>query len=248
VLDAVSDSRFFREHVYVHGALRMVVTMLDLVLIGVMLLSALLAMVRGVTREVLSIASWLAAALAALFLYKKIAPVLEPHVHSEFLSQVIAAGGVFLITLILVSYITARISDFVLDSNIGVLDRTLGFVFGAARGLLLVVIAFMFFTWFVPDETKQPDWVKNAKSKPLLEVTAEQVLAFLPADPAAAVDQIKQNAPAAATGAGAGSPSAPASAPRPASPQPQTGYDKNERRELKQLLEQGTPVQNAPTR
>ena len=52
----------------------------------------------------------------------------------------------FIGTLIVVSVITVRISDMILDSRIGALDRTLGFLFGLARGLLIVVVAFLFFS------------------------------------------------------------------------------------------------------
>ena len=61
------------------------------------------------------------------------------------------------------SIITVRISDMILDSRIGALDRTLGFLFGLGRGLIIVVVAFMFFAWLVP-AAKQPDGVRNAKS------------------------------------------------------------------------------------
>ncbi len=51
----------------------------------------------------------------------------------------------FIGTLIVVSIITVRISDMILDSRIGALDRNLGFLFGLARGLLIIVVAFLFF-------------------------------------------------------------------------------------------------------
>ena len=60
--------------------------------------------------------------------------------------------------------------------------RSLGFVFGAVRGLLLCVIAFIFFSWLVPEKT-QPEWVKNARMKPLLQATGDQLMAVLPDDP-----------------------------------------------------------------
>ena len=60
-----------------------------------------------------------------------------------------SAAVIFLITLIVVSYITMRIADFIIDSRVGALDRTLGFVFGAARGILLLVVALLFFNWLV---------------------------------------------------------------------------------------------------
>ena len=56
----------------------------------------------------------------------------------------------------------------VLDSRVGALDRTLGFLFGLARGLVIVVVAFLFFAWLVPDRS-QPEWVKNAKSLVVLQ-------------------------------------------------------------------------------
>ena len=67
-------------------------------------------------------------------------------------------GGIFLGTLLIVSIITVRFSDMVLDSRVGALDRTLGFLFGLGRGLIIVVVAFLFFAWLVPPRT-QPAWV-----------------------------------------------------------------------------------------
>ena len=71
-------------------------------------------------------------------------------------------------TLLVVSLITMRISDFVLDSRAGPLDRTLGFVFGAARGLILVMIAVLFLNFFIAPD-RQPEWIAMAKSKPWLD-------------------------------------------------------------------------------
>ena len=90
-------------------------------------------------------------------------------------------GGVFLITLLIVSIITVRISDMILDSRIGALDRTLGFLFGLGRGLIIVVVAFLFFAWLVP-AAKQPDGVRNAKSLEVLNKTGDWLQALLPQD------------------------------------------------------------------
>lgn len=160
----------------------MPVTLLDLIVIGVILISALLAMVRGFTREVLSIAAWVAAALAAFFLHPHLLPFLKPYIQKEIFAQLAAGGIVFLVTLVIVSFITIRISDMILDSRIGAIDRTLGFLFGGARGLLLAVVAFMFFSWLVP-ETAQPVWVKDAKSKDILTAGGKWLMTLLPNDP-----------------------------------------------------------------
>jgi uncharacterized membrane protein required for colicin V production len=85
----------------------------------------------------------------------------------------------FLGTLLVVTVLTVRISDMVLDSRVGALDRTLGFLFGLARGLLIVVVAYTFFDWLVPDRGK-PGWILHAKSKVVLSSTGDWLKEQLP--------------------------------------------------------------------
>ena len=129
----------------------MPITLLDIILIGVMLISALLAMIRGFMREVLSIAAWAIAAVVTLYAYTKLLPLAKTYFNNDMVAYAVVIGGTFLGTLLVVSVITVRFSDMVLDSRVGALDRTLGFLFGLARGLIIVVVAFLFFAWLVPD-------------------------------------------------------------------------------------------------
>jgi membrane protein required for colicin V production len=154
---------------------------LDLGLIIIVLVSALLSLVRGFTREVLAIGSWAAAAAAAYFFYPNLVPYVSPYIHKEPLPAVISAAVIFFVALIVVSILTVRISDAILDSKVGALDRSLGFVFGAVRGFLLGVVAFAIFNWLVA-EKQQPEWVKEAKTRPILMQTADHVIALLPDD------------------------------------------------------------------
>ncbi len=204
----------------------MPITLLDGILLAIMLISGVLAMIRGFVREVLSIASWVAAAVAAYFFYGSLKPFVLQHVANDTLATAIAAGAVFLVTLILVSYITMRISDFVLDSRIGALDRTLGFVFGAARGFLLVVVALLFFNWFVP-EPRQPNWIIDAKSRHLLVTSGQNLVSALPDDPERAImDQIRQQGGADGSATGTAS-------------DEEARYSPSERRGLDQLTASG---------
>jgi membrane protein required for colicin V production len=100
----------------------------------------------------------------------------------------VTVAGIFFVTLIVVSLVTMRISDFVLDSRAGPLDRTLGFVFGAARGLILVVIAVLFLNFFIAEE-RQPEWIAMAKSKPWLDSLGNDLMNRLPDDPEAEIMQ-----------------------------------------------------------
>ena len=160
----------------------MPITILDIVLLGVMLVSALLAMIRGFMREILSIAAWVIAAGATLYAYAKLLPYAKTYFNNDVVAAAAVIGGTFLGTLIIVSVITVRFSDMVLDSRVGALDRTLGFLFGLGRGLIIVVVAFLFFAWLVPPRT-QPSWVANAKSKVVLQRTGDWLISMLPDDP-----------------------------------------------------------------
>lgn len=202
----------------------MPVTILDLVVIGVVLISALLAAVRGFTREVLAIASWIAAAAVAWLFHPQLVPFIQQYIPASSAQGTIALvasiAALFLGTLIVVSLITARISDFVLDSRIGALDRTLGFVFGAARGLLLAVIGYLFFAALVGSE-KMPVWAKDAKAKPMLEETGRSLIAMLPQDVNADFikNLLKKQKPEDGTEAPAEEPRSPAT-PAPVAPAP----------------------------
>jgi membrane protein required for colicin V production len=158
----------------------MPISWLDIILIVIMLVSGFLAMVRGFTREVLSIFSWAMAAVAALYFTPRYYGVLLPYIDNPSIAQIAFAAGVFILTLIVVSLITFRISDKVLDSRVGALDRTLGFIFGLARGFLLVAIVFILFTALARD---QPEWVRNARSYPILQRTQVAIESLLPMHP-----------------------------------------------------------------
>jgi membrane protein required for colicin V production len=161
-------------------------TLLDGIVIFVVLVSAVLAMIRGFTREVFSIGSWVAAAAATYFLWRLVLPYTQRYIDDKNLSLGITVVGIFFITLLVVSVITMRISDFVLDSKAGPLDRTLGFIFGAARGLVLMVVAFLFLNFFIAED-RQPHWIAQAATKPWLKELGDDLMDRLPDDPEAEI-------------------------------------------------------------
>lgn len=170
----------------------MPITMLDGILLGITLVSAVLAMVRGFSREVLSLVSLAAAAAAAYLFYQPVLPFVQPYINNETIAKIAAAGAVFLVVLIVVSLITMKIADFIIDSRIGALDRTLGFLYGAARGILVVAVGLLFFSWLVGPNP--PAWIAEAKSLPLLEGVGDWLEGLLPDDPENTIlDRLKTN-------------------------------------------------------
>lgn len=221
----------------------MPITVLDIILLVVMLISAMLAMIRGFMREILSIAAWITAAIATLYLYSRLLPMAKSYFNNDIVAAGAVIGGVFLGTLLIVSIVTVRISDMILDSRIGALDRTLGFLFGLGRGLIIVVVAFLFFDWLVPQKS-QPEWVRGAKSKVVLQGTGDWLKSLLPDDPESTIlKRLKRPKPEE------GEPQEPTTAPGQRSDRsPSTGggrnesadYARAERTGIQQLIERGT--------
>jgi membrane protein required for colicin V production len=213
--------------------------LLDLILAGIMIISGLLALMRGFTREVLSLIAWGAAAVAAYFAIRshELVGFAAQYLQPEIVAKIAVGGGVFLVVLIVVSLISVKLSDVVVDSAAGAFDRTLGFFYGLGRGLVLVVIAYLFYGWLIPVD-RQEEWVKNARSLPIIESVGEVILSLVPPD----IAQTLTNS-SILTNQTPAPPQPPAtqsgSSDTQASPNDEEGYKKNESQGLDQLI-QGT--------
>lgn len=154
-------------------------TYLDIALVALALISGLLAMYRGLTREVLSIVSWALAGAAVLYfiLFHKDSAqgIADQFFGGTLIIALVAIGSViFILVLVFVHLLTVRFSDSVLDSQVGMIDRVLGFGFGVVRGFLLIVILYVFFDYIV-DKKFYPEWVVNAQSRPYIEDTGNAI-------------------------------------------------------------------------
>ncbi|MCK5496044.1 MAG: CvpA family protein, partial [Hyphomicrobiaceae bacterium] len=158
-------------------------TYLDAALIAVAFISGLLAMYRGFAREMLSIVSWLVAAGAVLYFvlyHKPFAEEMAQQMGTQVaIAQIVVGALIFVIVLIVVHLITARLSDAILDSRIGMIDRILGFIFGVFRGFILIVIPFMFYEAFFPNPEQQYPWVRDSASLPYIKATGNALRSIL---------------------------------------------------------------------
>jgi membrane protein required for colicin V production len=153
---------------------------LDFILLGIMLVSGVLALARGFTREVLSLLAWGAAAVAAYFAIQQqqLLDLVTPYVDKPILAQIAVGAVAFIVVLILASIISVKISDRVVDSAVGAFDRTLGFIYGLVRGLVLVAIGYLFYGWLQPPE-KQEDWIRNAQSLPVVQAVSDGLVSVI---------------------------------------------------------------------
>lgn len=135
-------------------------TMVDGVVALVVIISALLAYGRGIVRELMAIAGWVAAAILGFLFAPQVEPMMrEVPVVGEFLADscelsiIGAFAAVFAVSLIVVSLFTPLFSTVVQRSALGGVDQGLGLLFGVARGVLLVAIAFFVYNTVVTGES-----------------------------------------------------------------------------------------------
>jgi membrane protein required for colicin V production len=140
---------------------------LDIFVVGIIILSGLFAFARGFVRECLSIASWAGAAAASLYAAPYLRPFAERYMPKGAVSDAVATGAAFLVTLIVLTILTGAISRRVQHSSLSALDRTLGLVFGLMRGALLVAIGFVALSFVLPPSGDRPQWIAQSRTAPL---------------------------------------------------------------------------------
>ena len=125
-------------------------TIIDGVVAAVIIVSAILAYARGFVRESLAILGWIGAAVLAFIFAGTLRPVIAqlPFLdrflgESCELATIAAFAAAFALALVLFSIITPLFSSVVQRSALGGVDQGMGFLFGVARGILLVAIAFI---------------------------------------------------------------------------------------------------------
>ena len=151
----------------------------DLAVLGVIALSAIFAFARGLVREALSIVAWVGAALITLYGFNHIYGLVIRFVTTPLLADLVAGAGLFVISLIVLTILTGYLARFVQSSALSPVDRTLGLIFGLARGAFLVSLAYLVLDISLP-QNDRPGWIKQAKSEPFLAQGAELLRSVLP--------------------------------------------------------------------
>lgn len=149
-------------------------TIVDFGVLGILLVSGLIAAYRGFLKETLTVSAWLLAAVASVFFWPVTKPFARSMVEPKLFADLLALVGVFLMLLIPVSFVSFRLSELVRESRAGPLDRSMGFVFGIARGLLVVGLGYLVFASLAPAKT-HPDWVREARLLPVIKGTADVI-------------------------------------------------------------------------
>ena len=161
----------------------------------VLLVSALLAYVRGFVHEVLAVGGWIGAIFATIYGFPYVKPFARDLIDLQWVADLSAGTVVFIVSLVVLSIITRAISNRVQASMLNALDRSLGFLFGIARGAVLVSLAYVFVEMAQP-VSEQPPWLRSARSIPVIEAGARLLRSLIPDDddPAAAATDARKKA------------------------------------------------------
>lgn len=155
------------------------ITLADIIVLLVLVLSALLAFARGFVHEVLAVAGWIGAIFATIYGLPYVRPYARTLVDNTAVADIAAGLALFLVSLVVLSLITRALSQRIRDSQLNALDRSLGFVFGLVRGVVLVAILYIAVDWLMPPPS-QPGWIRDARSMPLVAGAANVLRSVIP--------------------------------------------------------------------
>ena len=151
----------------------------DIAIISVIVLSGIFAFVRGLVKEILAILSWIGAALATFYGFQQASLYARKFITTTYIADIAAGAALFLVTLLILSLISHFISDRIRGGSLGIIDRSLGFVFGVARGSAVIIAAYLALAWAMPPKD-QPGWLREAKTMPLIKQSADFLKTKIP--------------------------------------------------------------------
>lgn len=169
---------------------------IDIIVLVILLISAGIAFMRGFIREVLTIAGVVGGLAAAYFG----APSLKPHMRGWFgvedgvvperlfgvlpydvLADALSYGLIFIVVVTVLSFISHSLAEWARRTGLGAIDRSMGFLFGLIRGILLLGLLYLPIHLFVEQEAKDA-WFVDSKTHFYLEKVASGMAAYLPED------------------------------------------------------------------
>lgn len=151
----------------------------DLIVIGIIVASGLFALARGLVKELLSIASWVAAVFVTLYGFLPLRGFARDIIAWPLVADIVTGAVLFLGSLFIFSFVSFFVAKTVQGSALGALDRSLGFVFGLVRGALIVIVLYLAVGWAVGDRG-QPGWFRNARAVPIAAAGARLLIALVP--------------------------------------------------------------------
>ena len=156
---------------------------LDIIILIVIAISALIALSRGLMKEVLSIVGWVLGVAAIIYLLPVLTPFAKMYIENGWLAGVVTSLFILILFLVCWTLFTGKLVGKVRSSKLSGLDRMLGLFFGIARAFLLIILFYILVSWMIPED-KQSETLRGSKyfqiagsfAKPLEEMIPQETL------------------------------------------------------------------------
>ena len=159
---------------------------LDFIILAIVLVSALIALNRGLIKEVLSIVGWGLSTIIIVYTLPACVPFVKKYIENGIIAGVATSLALFVIFFIVWIYTTSSVVGKIRTSKLNGLDRFLGLFFGVMRAFLLIVLFYIMMSWIIPND-KQPELLADSKyyqlagsfAKPLEEMIPQETLRLI---------------------------------------------------------------------
>lgn len=163
---------------------------IDTIILITIGISALIALSRGLIKEVLSIIGWVLGTLAVIYLLPLLNPLMQKFISSGFMSAVVTALAILIVFMLIWTFSTGGLIRDIRQSKMSTVDRILGLFFGIVRAFLLVVLVYIMISWIIPED-KQPAMLKESRYFQLAGKFAKPIESLIPQD---TLDSIREKA------------------------------------------------------
>jgi membrane protein required for colicin V production len=155
---------------------------IDVVAFGIIATSAIVALFRGFTREFFGVGAWIAGLFAGAYGTKATFPFWKEFLQNDLLANIAGFIVFFILTLTLCMVISQKVVNRLGDSPLNILDRSVGFLFGFARGMVILGLCYLVISSFAKTDEDLPVWAKQSKFLPQIQQTAKLLVKMMPYD------------------------------------------------------------------
>jgi len=160
----------------------------DIAAISVLIISGVFALRRGLVGEIMALGTWIIASVFTFSFFPLVRPLIDDKIQNGMLADAATGLGLFCLAIIVLVPVCDFLNDFVKGPTFSSVDRSLGFVFGLLRGFIIMCLIFMIMIYIWPEdtdnneETSQPEWLANAKTKPAFSYGVDLLKSLVPED------------------------------------------------------------------
>lgn len=165
----------------------------DYIALAIIALSALIGLTRGFIQTIMSFVAWIGSIFVALYLFPYVQPIIAESISSEIVANSLTFIGIYLASLVFFILLGFQLLLIAEALRFGPVDRSLGLAFGIVRGVVLVTVIFIGITFFLSlfgmhdsneevNKQKTPDWLADAQTYNMLQVSASTAMGMVPDD------------------------------------------------------------------